>query len=80
LFDFSLDFTEQVLSIFLEQRVTEDTFGVFLSGLVETIHIQLSDEAVDFVVSKEFGEHNLLKLVDVLDDELCSCGGPIDDS
>jgi hypothetical protein len=42
--DFSLDFAKKVLPVLLEQWVAEDTFGVFLSGLVESVHVELSDE------------------------------------
>jgi hypothetical protein len=35
-----------------EIRMTEYTFGMISSGLVEAIHIQLSNETIHFVVSE----------------------------
>lgn len=58
--------------------MTEHTFRVVLSGLVKAIHIQLPDEAVNFVVSEVFWKHYLLKLTDVFNDKLGSSWPPED--
>ena len=76
-FYFPFNLLEQFLFIFLEQRVAEDTFGMFFPGLVEAVHVELSNETVDLVVPEVFGKHNLLKLVDVLDDEFSACARPV---
>ena len=57
--------------------MTEDTFGVVSSAFVETVHVELSDERVHFIVSKVSGEYDGLELVGVFDDELIACGGPV---
>jgi hypothetical protein len=40
---------------------------------MESIHVELSDKTIDFVVSEIFWKDYLLKLVDVLDDEFSAC-------
>lgn len=70
----------KLLSIFLEQWMTKNTFWVIFSRLVESIHVQLSDEGVYFVMAEIFGQNNLLELIDVLDDEFSACGAPVNDS
>ena len=37
---------------------------------VEAVHVQLSDEAIHFLVSEVAGKDNLLEFYDVFDDEL----------
>jgi hypothetical protein len=59
--------------------VAEYTFRVFLAGLVKAIHVELSDETVDFVVPEKPGQHHLLELNGILDDELWTWWGPIND-
>jgi len=47
---------------------------------METIHVQLSDERIYFVVAEVFGQYNLLKFVDVFDDEFSASWTPINNS
>lgn len=63
---------KKVLSILEEKGMAEDALGVVCAGLVEAVHVELSDKAVDFVVAEVSGEHDLLELVDVLYHELDS--------
>lgn len=58
--------------------MTENTFWVLFSSFVETVHVELTDEAVNFVVSEVFREHDLLKPADVFDNKLGSSWSPID--
>lgn len=53
--------------------MTKDTFRVICTGLMKAIHVKLSNEAVDFVMPEISRQNNLLKLVDILDDELYTC-------
>ena len=48
--------------------------SVFLS--TKPVHIELTNEAVDFIVSEILRQHHLLELIDVLDDELGPCSRP----
>ena len=50
--------------------MAEDTFGMFLAGLVESVHVELPDETVHLVVAEELGQHHFLEFTNVLDDEL----------
>jgi triphosphoribosyl-dephospho-CoA synthetase len=56
--------------------VAEDALGVVGARLVEAVHVELADEAVDLVVAEVAGEDELLEAVDVLDDELLARGCP----
>jgi hypothetical protein len=69
----------RVLAIPEEEGVAEDAFGVVCARLVEAVHVELPDEAVDLVVAEVAGEHDLLELVDVLDHELEAGGRPVCD-
>lgn len=59
--------------------MAEHALGVVCTGLMETVHVQLSDEAVDLVVAEVAREDNLLELVDVFDDELNARWRPVCD-
>lgn len=59
-----------VLSVSEEEGMAKDALGVISSGLMEAIHVELANEAVDLVVAEIAGKNNLLELVDILDDEL----------
>lgn len=63
----------------MKEGVAEDVLGGLLAGLVEAVHVELPDEAVDVAVSEELGQDGLLELVDVPDGELFPVGGPLDD-
>lgn len=59
-----------LLSIFDEISVTEYTFGVVSAGLVEAIHVELSNEAINFVVAEVTWQYHLLKFSHIFDHEL----------
>lgn len=59
-----------VLSVSEKEGMAKDALGVISSGLMEAIHVELANEAVDLVVAEIARENNLLELVDILDDEL----------
>ena len=75
-FDFPFDEGEEIWAILLEGGVAKNTFGSILAGFVKAIHIELSDEWIDFGVSEVLGEDDFLELVDVPDDEFPAGGGP----
>lgn len=51
--------------------MAEDAPRILFPGLVETIHIKLSDKAVDVSMPKVLRQNDFLKFIDVFDDELC---------
>ena len=57
--------------------MSKNIFGGLLPGLVEPIHVELSDKAMDVFVSEVFRENVLLKLVDVFDGKLVAVGEPL---
>lgn len=59
--------------------MTEDIFAGVFAGLVEAVHVELSDEAIDIPVSEEFGQDVVLELIDFFDGKLPSVGHPVDD-
>lgn len=56
--------------------MAEDTFSVIFTGFVKPVHIELTDETINFPMTKIFREDNFLKLVDVFDDEISTGGSP----
>lgn len=60
-----------------EKGMTKDIFAGILAGLMEAIHIELPDEAVNVPVPKIFREDMILKLIDFFDGELASVGHPM---
>jgi hypothetical protein len=68
-----------VLSVFLEELMSEGAFEVVVFDLMETIHVELPDEAVHFVVSEVAREDDFLEFFDVLYDEFESVRCPVDD-
>ena len=59
--------------------MTKYTLGSILAGLMKPIHIELSNKGVNFGVSEVSREDNILKLVDVFDNEFLARGGPKND-
>lgn len=57
--------------------MTKYIFGGLLSRFVESIHIQLTNKAVDVPMSKVFGQDNLLKLLNVFYGELFAICRPL---
>lgn len=47
--------------------------------LMETIHVELSDERVDISVSEIFGEDMVLKIIYLFDSKFTPVGHPVDD-
>jgi hypothetical protein len=52
----------------------EGALEIIMFNLMETIHVELSDKAVNFVMSEVFGEDDLLEFVNISDDELSPIG------
>ena len=75
----SLRIGKEVRFIFLEVLMSKGWFKVVVLHFVEAVHVQLSDEAIHFLVSEVAGKDNLLEFYDVFDDELETIWGPIDD-
>lgn len=44
---------KRVRSVPLKEGMAEDALGDLIAGLVETIHVELSDEAVHLAVAEE---------------------------
>ena len=65
--------------VHLEEFVFEGALEVVVFHLVETIHVQLPNEAVHFLVAEVVGQDDFLELEDVLDDELGAAAGPVYD-
>ena len=62
----------------MKVRVAEYTLGVLLTRLMKTIHVELPNKAIHLVVAEEERKDDLLKLGDVLDDEVLASGAPVD--
>ena len=56
--------------------MTEDNLRVVFPGLVESIHVKLSNETVEIMMTEVFGEDVGLECMDVFDNELIAVGGP----
>ena len=61
-----------------EEGVAEDILAGILAGLVEAVHVELPDEAIDVPVPEEFGEDVFLELIDLLDGKLAAVAHPVD--
>lgn len=46
--------------------MAKNAFRIIFSGLMETIHVELSNETVDFLVTEVSREDNFLKFVGIL--------------
>lgn len=68
-----------LLSLSLEVLMFESAFEVIVFDFMEAIHVKLSDEAVDFIMAKEAREDKFFKFIDISNDELPSCGAPVND-
>ena len=62
----------------LEERMAKNAFDVIIAGFVETIHVELPDEAIHFGVPEVSRQHHLLQLADVLDHKLGARWRPVD--
>lgn len=60
-----------------EKGVTKDIFAGIFAGLMEAVHIELPDEAVNVPMPEIFREDMVLKLIDFFDGELTSVGHPM---
>lgn len=65
--------------VLLKKGMTENVLGGLFPGLVESIHIQLPNEAVDVPVPEVFRQDGFLELLNILDGELFPVGRPLDD-
>lgn len=54
-FDLSLDQMEKLRLSPQEEGMTKDVFTGVLAGLMESVHVKLSDEAIDVPMTEEFG-------------------------
>ena len=59
-------------------RMAKYILGWFFTTLMETIHIELTNEAVDVTMPKILWKYVLLKFLDVLNGELFPIGYPLD--
>ena len=59
--------------------MAEGAFEVVMFDLVEAVHVELPYETVDFIMPKVLRQDQLLKFIDILDDELASRWRPIGD-
>lgn len=55
----------------------ECAFKIIMFGFMKTIHIELSDKAIHFIMSEIFRENNFLKFSDIFDSELSSVRRPV---
>ena len=69
---------EGVLFVSLEKLVFESAFEAVMFDFVEAIHVELSDEAVHFVVTEVARQDHFFELDYVLDDEFESIRSPVD--
>jgi hypothetical protein len=60
-----------------EARMAEDIFAGILARLMEAVHVELPNEAIDIPVPEEFGKDMVLELIDLLDGELAAVGHPV---
>lgn len=66
----ALDLVEKMSLFSEEEDVLEDQrVSIFHFGLVEVVHVQLSDEAAEVVVLEELRQHYVAKLLLVVDDK-----------
>jgi hypothetical protein len=68
-----------VLSMFDKILMFEGAFEIVMFDFVEPIHVELSDKAIHFIVSKVTREHNLFKFNHIFDNELGPVWCPIYD-
>lgn len=57
----------EILLAFLEHGVFKCAFEIIMFSFVKSIHIQLPDKAVHFVMSEIFGEDNFFEFRNVFD-------------
>lgn len=56
--------------------MAKNTLRVIFSRFMKTIHVELTDEAIDFFVSKILGQDDFLEFVDVLNYKFLTTGTP----
>lgn len=72
------DRAEQILPTSHEVWVTKNASRVVLPRFMKAIHVKLSNEAIDLLVSKKLRQNNFLHFIDVLDDKIFATGAPED--
>lgn len=65
-FYFSFDSRQKVFPAFEKIGMAKNTFSIIFSRFMKAIHIELSDKAIDFLVTKILRQDNLLEFVDIL--------------
>ena len=55
----------------------ESTLEVVVFHFVETVHVELSNKAIDFLMSEVSGKDYLLELDNIFDNELKAIAGPV---
>jgi len=75
--DLSLDQMQKLRMSPQEARMAEDIFAGILARLMEAVHVELPNEAIDIPVPEEFGKDMVLELIDLLDGELAAVGHPV---
>lgn len=60
--------------------MAKNVLAWIFTALMETIHVELSDEGVDVSVSEVFGEDMILKLIYLFDSKFTPVGHPVYDS
>ncbi len=56
--------------------MAKNTLRVIFSRFMKTIHVELTDEAIDFFVSKILGQDDFLEFVDILNYKFLTTGTP----
>ena len=56
--------------------MTKNAFGAIFSRFMESIHIELTDETINFFMAKVFRENNFLEFIDVFNDKITTGGSP----
>lgn len=60
-----------------EERMAEYIFTGILTRFMESVHVELANEAIDVPMPKKFGKDMVLKLIDLLDGKLTAVGHPV---
>ncbi len=72
-------FTKNILFVLLEHGVLECAFEMVVFRFVKSVHVELSNKTVNFIVSEVSRQDNFLKFLNVFDCELCSVRLPVYD-
>lgn len=56
--------------------MAKNTLSIIFARFMKTIHVELTDEAVDFFVAKILGQNNFLEFVDILNYKFLTTKSP----